>query len=162
MNAGKAGIAANADDDAGTQAAHQPHRPDYCSRQAGCRSGIVEGETAGDSSAGEKRHFESGRWHQATLQPSARTHEVDGVGRVAPLDEGAKLLLDGRNPQVKGSANAKSGHFIGPTIFNKVSPTMTIATEEIFGPVLCVIEAKTLDDAIAMAKSHPMANAASI
>jgi malonate-semialdehyde dehydrogenase (acetylating)/methylmalonate-semialdehyde dehydrogenase len=75
------------------------------------------------------------------------------------IKEGAELLLDGRNPAVKGN---HKGHFIGPTIFNKVSTTMTIATEEIFGPVLCVVEAKTLDEAIAMAKNHPMANAASI
>jgi malonate-semialdehyde dehydrogenase (acetylating)/methylmalonate-semialdehyde dehydrogenase len=75
------------------------------------------------------------------------------------LAEGAELLLDGRKVDVAGG---HKGHFLGPTIFNKVSPKMTIATEEIFGPVLCVIEAKTLNDAIAMAKSHPMANAASI
>ncbi len=75
------------------------------------------------------------------------------------IAEGAELLVDGRNPSVKGG---HKGHFVGPTIFNKVSPKMTIATEEIFGPVLCVVEAPTLDDAIAMAKSHPLANAASI
>ncbi len=75
------------------------------------------------------------------------------------IKEGAELLLDGRNPAVKGN---HKGHFLGPTIFNKVSTSMTIATEEIFGPVLSVIEAKTLDEAIVMAKSHPMANAASI
>jgi malonate-semialdehyde dehydrogenase (acetylating) / methylmalonate-semialdehyde dehydrogenase len=75
------------------------------------------------------------------------------------IKEGAELLLDGRKPTVKGS---HKGHFLGPTIFNKVSPSMAIATEEIFGPVLCVIEAKTLDLAIAMAKAHPFANAASI
>jgi malonate-semialdehyde dehydrogenase (acetylating) / methylmalonate-semialdehyde dehydrogenase len=75
------------------------------------------------------------------------------------IKEGAELLVDGRNPTVKGN---HKGHFLGPTIFNKVSPSMAIASEEIFGPVLCVIEAKTLDDAIAMAKAHPFANAASI
>jgi malonate-semialdehyde dehydrogenase (acetylating)/methylmalonate-semialdehyde dehydrogenase len=75
------------------------------------------------------------------------------------IKEGAELLLDGRNPTVKGG---HKGHFIGPTIFNKVSTAMTIATEEIFGPVLCVVEAKTLGEAIGMAKAHPFANAASI
>ncbi|HEY2515653.1 MAG TPA: CoA-acylating methylmalonate-semialdehyde dehydrogenase [Polyangiaceae bacterium] len=87
-------------------------------------------------------------------------HKERVVGYIEKgVREGAELLLDGRNPAVKGN---HKGHFLGPTIFNKVSPTMTIATEEIFGPVLCVIEARTLDDAIAMAKSHPLANAASI
>jgi malonate-semialdehyde dehydrogenase (acetylating)/methylmalonate-semialdehyde dehydrogenase len=75
------------------------------------------------------------------------------------IKEGAELLLDGRKPSVKGN---HKGHFIGPTIFNKVSPAMTIAKDEIFGPVLSVIEAKTVDEAIAMAKNHPMANAASV
>jgi len=75
------------------------------------------------------------------------------------LKEGAELLVDGRNCKVDGYPK---GHFIGPTIFAKVSPNMAIASEEIFGPVLCLLEAPTLDDAIKTAKSHPFANAASI
>jgi malonate-semialdehyde dehydrogenase (acetylating) / methylmalonate-semialdehyde dehydrogenase len=75
------------------------------------------------------------------------------------IQEGAELLLDGRGIKVDG---CPKGHFIGPTIFAKVSPTMTIATEEIFGPVLCLLEAKTLEGAIGLAKNHPLANAASI
>ncbi len=75
------------------------------------------------------------------------------------LKEGAELLVDGRNCKVDGYPK---GHFIGPTVFAKVSPGMAIATEEIFGPVLCLIESPTLDDAIKMAKQHPYANAASI
>lgn len=73
--------------------------------------------------------------------------------------EGAELLLDGRGLEVAG---CPKGHFVGPTIFANVSPNMAIASDEIFGPVLSVLEAKTLDDAIALAKSHPLANAASI
>jgi len=75
------------------------------------------------------------------------------------LKEGAELLVDGRNCKVDGYPK---GHFIGPTVFAKVSPSMAIAREEIFGPVLCLIEAPTLDAAIRMAKDHPYANAASI
>jgi malonate-semialdehyde dehydrogenase (acetylating)/methylmalonate-semialdehyde dehydrogenase len=75
------------------------------------------------------------------------------------VKEGAELLLDGRGLKVEG---CPSGHFIGPTLFANVSPNMAIANEEIFGPVLCLLEAKTLDDAIHTAKSHPLANAASI
>jgi malonate-semialdehyde dehydrogenase (acetylating)/methylmalonate-semialdehyde dehydrogenase len=75
------------------------------------------------------------------------------------VKEGAELLLDGRGVKVDG---CPKGHFIGPTIFARVSPNMAIASEEIFGPVLCVLEAATLGVAIAMAKSHPLANAASI
>jgi malonate-semialdehyde dehydrogenase (acetylating)/methylmalonate-semialdehyde dehydrogenase len=75
------------------------------------------------------------------------------------VKEGAELLLDGRSIKVDG---CPKGHFIGPTIFANVSPNMAIASEEIFGPVLCLLEAKTLDEAIRVAKSHPLANAASI
>jgi malonate-semialdehyde dehydrogenase (acetylating)/methylmalonate-semialdehyde dehydrogenase len=75
------------------------------------------------------------------------------------VKEGANLLLDGRGVKVDGCPR---GHFIGPTIFTNVSPSMAIGSEEIFGPVLSVLEARTLDDAIALAKSHPLANAASI
>jgi malonate-semialdehyde dehydrogenase (acetylating)/methylmalonate-semialdehyde dehydrogenase len=75
------------------------------------------------------------------------------------VKEGATLLLDGR--EVKVPTHPK-GHFLGATIFANVSPNMAIACEEIFGPVLCVLDAKDLDQAIAMAKTHPLANAASI
>jgi malonate-semialdehyde dehydrogenase (acetylating)/methylmalonate-semialdehyde dehydrogenase len=75
------------------------------------------------------------------------------------VKEGAELILDGRGVKVD---SCPKGHFIGPTLFAKVSPSMAIACEEIFGPVLCVLEAKTLQDAIAIAKHHPLANAASI
>jgi len=75
------------------------------------------------------------------------------------LKEGAELLVDGRNCKVDGYPK---GHFIGPTIFHKVTPNMTIANEEIFGPVLSLVEAPTLEAGIKMAKSHPYANAASI
>jgi malonate-semialdehyde dehydrogenase (acetylating)/methylmalonate-semialdehyde dehydrogenase len=75
------------------------------------------------------------------------------------IKEGAELLVDGRNCKVEGYPK---GHFIGPTVFAKVSPSMAIASEEIFGPVLCLLETATLDEAIQMAKKHPFANAASI
>ena len=54
------------------------------------------------------------------------------------------------------------GNFVGPTIFDNVKPGMRIATEEIFGPVLSVMRAATLDEAIEMANSSPYGNGASI
>lgn len=75
------------------------------------------------------------------------------------VKEGAKLLLDGRS--VKVDAHPK-GHFIGPTIFADVTPNMVIAREEIFGPVLCIMQAATLDEAIQLVKRHELANASSI
>jgi malonate-semialdehyde dehydrogenase (acetylating)/methylmalonate-semialdehyde dehydrogenase len=75
------------------------------------------------------------------------------------VKEGAKLVLDGRNFKVDAYPN---GHFVGPTLFADVTPQMVIGSEEIFGPVLCVMQAKTIDDAIAMVNAHPLANASSI
>lgn len=75
------------------------------------------------------------------------------------IKEGAKLLLDGRNVKVEGY---EKGHFIGPTVFADVTPEMTIGKEEIFGPVLSLMECRDLEHALTTAKAHPLANAASI
>ncbi len=71
------------------------------------------------------------------------------------VDEGATLSLDGRGVAVKGY---EKGNFIGPTIFSGVTTEMTIYRQEIFGPVICVLEAETLDDAIALVNRNPMGN----
>jgi malonate-semialdehyde dehydrogenase (acetylating) / methylmalonate-semialdehyde dehydrogenase len=73
--------------------------------------------------------------------------------------EGAKLLVDGREARV---ADRPGGYFVGPSVFDEVSPKMAIGQEEIFGPVASICPVKTLDEAIAMMKSHPNANATSI
>jgi malonate-semialdehyde dehydrogenase (acetylating)/methylmalonate-semialdehyde dehydrogenase len=70
--------------------------------------------------------------------------------------EGAVPLVDGRERKSGG------GFFLGPTIFDHVTPEMTIAREEIFGPVLSVIRVKTLDDAIALVNRSPFGNATAI
>ena len=71
--------------------------------------------------------------------------------------EGAKPLCDGRE-----SAKSSHGFFLGPTIFDNVTPQMTIAKEEIFGPVLSVIRVKTLDEAIELVNSSRFGNTTSI
>ncbi|MEG1771274.1 MAG: aldehyde dehydrogenase family protein, partial [Comamonas sp.] len=73
--------------------------------------------------------------------------------------EGAKLELDGRKPAVEGYAN---GNFVGPTIFSGVKPGMAIYDQEIFGPVLCLMAADTLDDAIALINANPNGNGTAI
>jgi malonate-semialdehyde dehydrogenase (acetylating)/methylmalonate-semialdehyde dehydrogenase len=70
--------------------------------------------------------------------------------------EGATPLVDGRARKSAG------GFFLGPTIFDHVTPEMTIAKEEIFGPVLSVIRVKTLDDAIDLVNRSPFGNATAI
>jgi len=73
--------------------------------------------------------------------------------------DGAKLLVDGRDTRVP---DRPRGYFVGPTLFDEVSIRMTIGHDEIFGPVAAISPVKSLDDAIALMKSHPNANAASI
>jgi malonate-semialdehyde dehydrogenase (acetylating)/methylmalonate-semialdehyde dehydrogenase len=63
------------------------------------------------------------------------------------VDEGAKLIVDGRQVKIEKYPN---GHFLGPTIFNQATPDMTIAKDEIFGPVVCIMRAQKLEDAIEM------------
>ncbi len=75
------------------------------------------------------------------------------------LAEGAELILDGRQVQVHGS---EKGYFVGPTLFDKVKPDMSIAQEEIFGPVRCIMRADSLDHAIGLIHNVPFGNAASI
>jgi malonate-semialdehyde dehydrogenase (acetylating)/methylmalonate-semialdehyde dehydrogenase len=75
------------------------------------------------------------------------------------IKEGADLNLDGRDIKVPGYEN---GFFIGPTIFDNVTPDMTIAREEIFGPVVSTVHAKDLNEAVSLVNSRGVANAACI
>jgi malonate-semialdehyde dehydrogenase (acetylating)/methylmalonate-semialdehyde dehydrogenase len=72
---------------------------------------------------------------------------------------GAKVLVDGRGAKVPGR---EDGFFIGPTIIDYVSPDMAIAQEEVFGPVLAIVRAKNVDEAIAIENASPYGNAASV
>jgi len=76
------------------------------------------------------------------------------------VEEGATLELDGRQPNVPG--HAAEGNFIGPTIFSGVRPGMTIYEQEIFGPVLCIMSAASLDEAIAIVNANPNGNGTAI
>jgi malonate-semialdehyde dehydrogenase (acetylating) / methylmalonate-semialdehyde dehydrogenase len=70
---------------------------------------------------------------------------------------GARVVLDGRDPE-----SDRSGSYVGPTILDGVTPEMDIAREEVFGPVLCVISAPTLDEAIGIVNSSRFGNGTSI
>lgn len=72
---------------------------------------------------------------------------------------GAKVLVDGRNAIVAGS---EGGFYVGPTVIDYVDPAMAIAKEEVFGPVLAIMRAKTIDEAIAIENNSPYGNAASV
>jgi len=86
---------------------------------------------------------------------------IDGKKRVLGyiekgIKEGAKLRLDGRRPNVIG--DYPHTNFLNPTVFENVTPDMTIAKEEIFGPVMSVMRAKNLDEAIEMANGSNFGN----
>ena len=72
---------------------------------------------------------------------------------------GATLELDGRNPQVLGY---EQGNFVAPTLFSGVTTDMRIYKEEIFGPVLCVMTADTMDEAIELINRNPNGNGTAI
>jgi malonate-semialdehyde dehydrogenase (acetylating)/methylmalonate-semialdehyde dehydrogenase len=76
----------------------------------------------------------------------------------AGVEAGAELVVDGR----PAAAEHPEGNFLGPTFFDRVDPSMTIAQEEIFGPVLCMVRVPDLDAALATLRSHPLGNATSI
>jgi len=71
------------------------------------------------------------------------------------VDEGAKLLIDGRGFSLQGH---EDGFYMGPTLFDRVTPAMRSYREEIFGPVLQIVRARSLDEAIGFASDHPYGN----
>jgi len=72
---------------------------------------------------------------------------------------GAKILVDGRNASVKGLEN---GYYVGTTVVDQVTPDMSIAKEEVFGPVLSIIRAKDFEEAISIENSSNYGNAAGV
>src|SRR5215217_4379968 len=72
---------------------------------------------------------------------------------------GATVLVDGRDACVPGR---EGGYFLGPTIIDHVTPDMAIAREEVFGPVLVIVRAKDVDEALAVENASPYGNAASV
>jgi len=76
------------------------------------------------------------------------------------LKDGVTLSLDGRKPKIAG--DYPDDCFLGPTIFENVTPDMSIVTEEIFGPTMGVIRAKNLGEAIQICNESPYHNSAAI
>ena len=74
-------------------------------------------------------------------------------------NDGAKILVDGRNAKVEGKEN---GTYVGPTVIDFVTPKMSVATEEIFGPVISIMRTNTVDEALAIENANPYGNAASV
>ena len=75
------------------------------------------------------------------------------------VEQGAELVCDGRGLEVPDCEN---GYFVGPTLFDRVTPDMKIYTEEIFGPVLSVVRADNYHDAVNLVNENPYANGTAI
>jgi malonate-semialdehyde dehydrogenase (acetylating)/methylmalonate-semialdehyde dehydrogenase len=73
--------------------------------------------------------------------------------------EGAKLLVDGRGLKVPGFSD---GFFVGPTVIDQVGTDMDVYTEEIFGPVLAMVRADSVDAAIDIINANPYGNGTAI
>jgi len=88
-------------------------------------------------------------------ESKSRVENLIGKGQ----SDGAKLLLDGRNAHITGYDN---GNFIKPTVLDGLPATSSLMGTEIFGPVLCLVHTKTVDDAIETLSRSAYGNAASI
>jgi malonate-semialdehyde dehydrogenase (acetylating)/methylmalonate-semialdehyde dehydrogenase len=77
----------------------------------------------------------------------------------AGLAEGASLVVDGRSIEPDGAAD---GFWLGPSLFDHVEPTMSVYTDEIFGPVLSVVRSPTYDAALDLVNTNPYGNGTAI
>jgi malonate-semialdehyde dehydrogenase (acetylating)/methylmalonate-semialdehyde dehydrogenase len=108
----------------------------------------------GDGRSGEETR-------EADMGPLVtREHRDRVAGFVASGEEaGAKLVIDGRDVQARGS---KDGFWLGPTLFDQVTPDMDIYREEIFGPVLSVVRVASYDEAVALINANEYGNGTAI
>ena len=90
-----------------------------------------------------------------TPQSKTRIESLIGKGE----KEGAKVLVDGRNTKIAGGEN---GNFVKPTILDGIAPQSELAHTEIFGPVLSLVHATDMDDAMAFLEKNPYGNQASL
>src|SRR3546814_20335052 len=67
------------------------------------------------------------------------------------VDEGAELVVDGRGFKLQGHEN---GFFVGPTLFERVTPVMRTCNEEIFGPVLQIVRAASFEQSLRLPTAH--------
>ena len=103
----------------------------------------------------------SGQAADTDMGPVISSAHRDRIIRLidSGVAQGATLLLDGRGIHVPG---CEQGFFVGPTLFDQVTPEMEIYREEIFGPVLIVLRVKNLDEAVALVNRNPYGNGTAI
>ena len=144
-------------------------------RADGCRLRLLRRALHGDLGGGMRRR-PGGRRADRQLVPQIKALKI-GAGTSCGLDmgplvtaaaqakvtgyidsgvaQGAELVVDGRGYQVAGHEN---GFFLGGSLFDRVTPEMTIYKEEIFGPVLCVVRVNSLEEAMQLINDHEYGN----
>jgi malonate-semialdehyde dehydrogenase (acetylating)/methylmalonate-semialdehyde dehydrogenase len=98
---------------------------------------------------------------QAEMGPLVTKQHYDKVKGYIDLGvkEGATLVVDGRGLKLQGY---EGGYYVGPSLFDRVTPTMRIYKEEIFGPVLSVVRAKDYEQAVKLVNEHEYGNGTAI
>lgn len=110
-----------------------------------------------DQIVAEARKVIPGKNLGAVISKAAKTRIEDYISEAER--NGAKILVDGRGAVVEGCEN---GTYVGPTVIDHVKPDMSVATEEIFGPVISIMRTDTLDEAIKIENKNPYGNAAAV
>ena len=105
--------------------------------------------------------IDQGLNEQADMGPLVTKQHFDKVKSYIDLGvaEGAKLIIDGRSYVHSGH---EQGFFLAPCLFDHVTKDMRIYQEEIFGPVLCIVRAKTFDEALQLVNDHEFGNGTAI
>jgi malonate-semialdehyde dehydrogenase (acetylating)/methylmalonate-semialdehyde dehydrogenase len=108
-----------------------------------------------------KLHVGDGRRPGCQMGPLVTGAHRDKVTSYvdAGVAEGATLVVDGRGHEIDG---ADTGFWLGPTLFDHVSPEMSVYTDEIFGPVLSVARASSYEDAVGLINDNPYGNGTAI
>src|SRR4051794_6237643 len=123
----------------------------------GIADGVLDGLAAMAQDARTARGDEPGTSADTAVTPVTSREALDRIGGYIAQgeEEGARLVVDGRGAD-------GDGFFLGPTLFDGVTPDMTIAREEIFGPVLALERMDDLDQALAAINASEFGNAAAI
>jgi len=124
---------------------------------------VAVGDGAADALVGKMtermRDLKTGPWHEDSNDFGpliTRQHKDKVEGYItAAEDDGAEIVIDGRDPDVNGH---RAGFFVGGTLIDRVTPDMSCYTDEIFGPVLCVVRVDTMDQAMALIDAHEYGN----
>jgi malonate-semialdehyde dehydrogenase (acetylating)/methylmalonate-semialdehyde dehydrogenase len=96
--------------------------------------------------------------HYGPVVSAQHKAKIEGYIQMG-VDEGAELVVDGRGFSLQGH---EDGYFLGPTLFDHVTPSMKTYQDEIFGPVLQIVRARTAEEAVGLASRHQYGNGVAI